>query len=218
MEKIEQTIFDDSLNQDAATQRSLWEQQLQQLLARLADDEKNLAFYTEQKHKLQADLPAQRQQLEQLQQDLQALATQLSAIDSTAKELLQELQQQPECANMAGSTQELYQRASFLTNQLGDSLVRETDKQKKLSFICRQAHRFVDLYGEADAFTADPLLPELLQDWQRDFSVLQSGAEAYRAACRAGQDGTELRRRYPFWAAAVITAEDSTAEQWPGAG
>ncbi len=212
MEKIEQTIFDDSLNQDASTQRSLWEHQLQQIRAQLADDEKNLAFYTEQKHNLQADLPAHRQQLEQLQQDLQALATQISAIDSTAKELLQELQQQPECANMAGSTQELYQRASFLTNQLGDSLVRETSKQKKLSFICRQAHRFVDLYAEADAFTADPLLPDLLQDWQKDFSVLQSGADAYRAACRSGQDGAELLQRYPFWAAAVITTEDSTAE------
>lgn len=212
MEQIEQHIFDDSLNQDAATQRRLWEQQLQQVRAQLADDQKNLDFYTEQKQTLQAKLPAERQQLAQLQRDAQDLTGQLSAIDSAAGELLQELQQFPTCANMVSNTLELYQRADFLSNQLGDSFIKETEKRKRLSFTCRQAHRFVDVYGEAASFTADPLLPELIQDWQKDFSVLQSGVEAFQAACRAGQDAQELWRRYAFWPAALITSEDSTAE------
>ena len=212
METIEKDIFDDSLQSDAAAQRDAWQTDLEHVAQDLKDDEKNLSFYTEQKRTLQKRLPDERTKLSHLQHDIAQMAVELGGIDTEAKGLLEKLRLVPECANMAGTTLELYQRASFLSDQLGDNLVREDEKKKQRALLCRQAHRFVDQYAKATAFAADPVLEDLLGLWRNDFPTLQSGASAYRAACRSGQDGEELRRRYPFWAASVVTTEDQVNE------
>lgn len=212
MEAIEQDIFDDSLQADARTQRMTWEREKDRITAARAEDEKNLAFYTEQKAALQKALPEERSRLAQLQNDISQMAVQLSAIDGEAKNLLQQLRLVPACANMAMTTTELYQRSSFFTDQLGDNFVLEDEKKRKLTLLSRQAHRFVDQYDGAASFTADPVLEDLLETWRNDFPTLESGADAYRAAVRSGRDEDELRRLYPFWAASVITAESSVQD------
>ena len=212
MEAIEQDIFDDSLQSDAAAQREAWQRAYSHIKNAIADDEKNLAFYEEQKKNLQKKLPEERTALARLSKDIAQMAVDLSGIDTEAKNLLEKLRLVPECANLANTTLELYQRASFLTDQLGDNFVREDEKKKKLALLCRQAHRFVDQYEKAAAFAADPVLDDLLDTWRNDFPTLESGADAYRAAVRNGRDGEELRRIYPFWAASVITAEDGATE------
>ena len=212
MEAIEQDIFDDSLQSDAATQREAWQRALAHVKAAIEDDEKNLAFYKDQKNVLQKKLPEERSSLARLSKDIAQMAVELGGSDTEAKNPPEKLRLVPECANLAEATLELYQRSSFLTDQLGDNLVREDEKKKKLALLCRQAHRFVDQYEKAASFAADPALDDLLDTWRNDFPTLQSGADAYRAAVKSGRDGEELRRIYPFWAASVITAEDSTAE------
>lgn len=212
MEAIEQDIFDDSLQSDAATQRDAWQRALDHVAAALKDDEKNLAFYEEQKKTLQKKLPAERETLAHLTSDIAQMAVQIGSIDTEAKNLLDRLRLVPECANIAATTLELYQRSAFLSDQLGDNLVREDEKKKQLSLLCRQAHRFVDQYENAASFAADPALDELLASWRNDFPTLESGADAYRAAVKSGRNGEELRRSYPFWAASVITSEDHATE------
>ena len=110
---------------------------------------------------------------------------------------------------MADNTLQLYQRADFMTNQLGDNFIAEEEKGKALAFASRQAHRFVDLYQDAASFSADPVVDDLLQGWSGDFSYLQSGADAFRAACRDGRTAEDLQRLYPFWASTVITTADT---------
>ena len=212
MEAIENDIFDDSLQSDAKAQHDAWQRALERVNVALADDEKNLAFYDGEKRTLQKRLPEDRDRLAHLQRDIAQMAVQISAIDAEANGLIGQLRLIPECANMAQTTLELYQRASFLTDQLGDNLVREDEKKRRLSLLCRQAHRFVDQYANAASFTADPALEELLDAWRNDFPTLQSGADAYRAAVKSGRDGDELCRLYPFWAASVVTAEASASE------
>ena len=212
MEYIEQHIFPSSLNQDPKTQRRLWEQDLAQIGREIEEDKKDLALYEQQLQACRKKLPTERAELRTAQEDVHALSLKESAIDTTAKNILQQLQTIPECANIAGSTLELYQRSDFFADQLGDSLIQEDAKKKRISLVCRQAHRFVDLYRDADTFTADPMLNEWIDDWRNDFRILESGADAYRRACQNGQDGETLRRLYPFWAAAVITSEDMADE------
>lgn len=207
MEAIESEIFDDRLQADAKAQRDVWQRDLAHVKTALADDEKNLTFYDEQKRTLQRKLPEDRDRLAHLQHDIAEMNVQLSAIDAAAGGLLERLRLIPACANMAQTTLELYQRSTFFKDQLGDTFIREDEKRRHLALRCRQAHRFVDQYADAASFTADPALEALLDAWQNDFPTLESGADAYRAAVRSGRDADELRRRFPFWAASVVTAE-----------
>ncbi|MCH4166095.1 MAG: hypothetical protein LKF74_03310 [Megasphaera sp.] len=210
-EKIEQELFPDSMNRDAKAQYHLWQQEQRQNQQELDGYEKNICFYEDEQQKLNVSLPKQEKEYEGLTEDKQSIDLQIARIDSQAALVLGKLGKWPSCANVAANTLQLYQRSEFLMNQMGDNIVMEEEKARNLETTSRQAHRFLDVYGQQDQFTADPALEEYISDWADDFVYLKSGADMFRLYCREGQDAKILYQAYPFWAASVVT----TAEELP---
>ena len=208
-EKIEQELFPDGVHRDAALQQSIWQQEAAKLAADLVDYEENIRFYEADRKQLQAALPALEADAASWEKDADAIRHQLEIVDSEAAALLHGLQQWPKCANIAQNAREIYQRGEFFQNQLGDEIILIKDKEKELNYECRQAHRFLDLYGDMDEFSADPALEAQLEELSRDFIFLKSGAELFRQYSQTSPlTGQQLYEKYPFWASSVITGAD----------
>lgn len=208
-ERLESRLFPDSLQQDAATQRQIWETRQAQVEKAITENQAGLEFYEKEAANLEQQQAKIKDQLQSVSQDVISMDLQLAKTDSRADILRQRLQQVPKCANLAAVTGELYQREEFMQNQLGDLIIARQNQEDKLAFSCRQSHRYLDQFEKAQEFTADPLLTDLVQEWARDFPYLQTGTEAYQSACKSGHTPEELQAVYPFWAATLITSEPS---------
>ena len=212
-EAIERELFPDEVNRDTRLQQSVWQQEQQKLSADIQGYEENIQLYEADQQKLMELLPIQQAEAAAWEKDAGAIDTQLKVIESRATALLAKFQQWPQCANVAKTALELYQRAEFFQNQLGDGIVLLQDQAKELSYACRQAHRSLDLYGGLEAFSADPVLEQKLEDMGRDFVFLKSGAELFRQYSREGsREQQDLYESYPFWASSVVTTEDDLTE------
>lgn len=211
-ERFEAKLFPDNLNRDPVSQRRLWERQASQAKQSVQNAQDSISFYTNEANRLQDEFRDMKKAWSEHQKDIGDLSQKRAVTDNTAKNLREKLQQVPQCANMAADTMQLYRQADFFTGQIGDLVIESGDRMRRLAFKNRQAHRFTDLYGEASSFSADPVLTELIAEWSGQFTYLESGAEAFRTACRNGYgNAQELRELYPFWAVTVIVNADETA-------
>lgn len=207
-EKLEQELFPDSMNRDAQAQYHSWQQEQADIQREIDGYEKNIQFYESDQGRLKEDLSKNREKHAAHSTDRQSVNLDIARIDSQAESILEKLKTWPSCANVAANTLQLYQRSEFLLNQMGDDIIVEEEKVRKLELSSRQAHRFLDIYGDQDEFTADPVLEDRISDWSDEFVYLKSGADMFRLYCREGQEADELYRQYPFWAASVITTAD----------
>lgn len=208
-EKIEETLFSDSLHQDPLQQQQQWQQQEKQLVQALTAAEKNIVFYQEEAQKTTDSLKKCKAQLPALQQQEQDLQLQITATDSQAKGFLQKLQHWPPYAQAARTTWELYQRASFLSRQLEDDVTLLEEKRKQADIARRQARRWLDVYEGQREFTADPALLQKLDDWSADFMYLKSGAEVFQNTGVLEASARQvLYKRYPYWAATLVTTAE----------
>ena len=212
-EKIEQELFPDGFHRDAELQQSLWQQEEAKLLEDMRGYQDSIHFCEADRQQMMAILPELEADAATWQQDADAMRTQLQIVDSDAAAVLQKLQLWPKCANVAQDARGIYQRADFFQNQLQDEILLLRDEEQKLNYECRQAHRFLDIYGKMDEFSADPALEARLEELGRDFILLKSGAELFRQYSQNSQlSAKKLYESYPFWASSVITDEDELEE------
>ena len=209
-EYLEGSLFPDTLHIDPKIQQIAWENEQKQQQEQCDNYQKNIAFYEEQQKTLSLILPKQRAEKQGIQQDEQALSAQVAVITSNGQELLDRLQQQPACANIAIDALTLYQRAEFFLNQLGDDIILLEEQQKTIFQRYRLAHQQLDMYGQVEEFHADPQLEEKLERISADVAFLKSGAEVFRQYCRVHGDAAgDIYKKYPFWAASVVTSADT---------
>lgn len=208
-ERIEQELFADSLHQNPVEQQRAWQREQQEMQKRITDYQHNVDFYTDEGKKAQQKLTAVIAEMQSLQKQLHNLDLRKHSFDQRAEAVLQELSKWPRTANIASSPLELYQRAEFFVQQLGDDIIGLEAKQQEFDWQRRQSYRWLDVYGKLDEFVADPVLLKKIDAWSSDFYYLKSGAELFRSYSNAMPDKQQkLYARYPFWAASVITTSD----------
>lgn len=208
-EKIEAALFPDSLHQDPLQQQKEWQRQARHTEEEIKGYEKNIAFYTDEEQKGQRNLADDKTKLPVLQQERHQCDLNLARIESVAAGLIKKLQQWPLCAGVASDTTALYQRSSYLSQQLDDEMIMLQQQWQTLDVQRREAHRWLDIYEGQDSFTADPALVGKIEEWSSDFIYLKTGAELFRTySGSSAEERKELYDRYPFWAASVVTTAD----------
>lgn len=213
-ERMEITLFPDSMHCDPAAQIAAWKQDLQIAAAERDGYEKNIRFYTVEKDKLTASVPVCRKAIEDTRRDLHELDIELAQTTKDAAVLIRRLSAYASCANIAADTAGLYGSAERLTNTLGDAVITAEHEEDALVRSSRQAHRFLDAYEPLDRFSADPILEAKIALWKGDFVYLQSGADLFRLYCQEGYTADALYAAYPYWASAVITTAADISSLW----
>ncbi len=207
-EKIEETIFQDGIHQNADSLQRQWQQRLRQLEKNLAEYGQNIEFYTQQRKVTQEQLTMDRSAQETSAEEYKEVASQLQNIDNEANRVLKKLSYIPECSNTASNTKELYSRYEYFNNQLGDKLEQKLHGWQEQKRISRLAHRFWDMYEGRSQFTADPGMEDLVEKLAGDFDYLETGSQLY---CQQEENNPEKARellgRYPYWAATLVTSD-----------
>ena len=208
-ETIEQEILTDSLHQDAEVQGEKWRSEQESLQRDLGNFEKNIDFYQEEERKTELRLHEEKKREKEKREQLHEMELFFSKVNVLADDLRTHLQMWPHCANLVSDTDGLYQRLEFFHRQIQDDIVEQTAHHDALDERRRTAHRWLDLYGSMDAFSADPVLEDKLDEWSADFLYLKGGAEFFRSYSGGDKEKQQqLYARYPFWASAIITIED----------
>lgn len=183
-----------------------WGKRVSDIEKYLVDYKEKLKFYKDEKYNLKLELPKYRKQLGIQSSNRSTLKEKINNIKDREEELLLNIK---EYIPNLFHTNSIYTKQEQIIGTLENRCERIRKEKENLIIEERMVHRFIDDYNDNDYFTAEPLLDQWLQDWKDQFSFLESGAQYIeRAARNMDSNEKEYYKSYPYWAAAVVVADN----------
>lgn len=205
--RIEEEILDDSINETVQAQSPKWQQRSDEINSEIEKTQSLLEEYREEKIAYEKNIPMAQEQIHELKFQQIDNKNKIQAVERVAGDLIAKLRELPQFTMLSEDLHAFYQREATWSKLLEERV--ETLRREKTAALAleRRACRQIDDYGGQEFFTADAALAEQLPKWQDQFTLLESGSAYFQRAARfTDVTAEELRERFPYWAATVITA------------
>lgn len=161
-----------------------------------------------QQDSLKQSLSTNQQQLESARHNKQSTKAEIEVYEAAKEDFVQKLERGGYHIYLTG---DLYAKEESLLAELEEQKEIAYNKKERALLEERKHFNMVDLYGEMEQFSTEPLLAELVQTLKDSCAFVSTGVSHMKTVKDTQNLNEELLfERYPYWAMTIVCSVNDT--------